>query len=58
MTGRCEDCAYYAWDEDGDGYVCTQSPDMDEMERFLGGHTEDCPYYRNNDDYALVRHQN
>lgn len=57
MTGTCEDCAYSAYDDVLNEYVCEAYIDEDEFYRLLqkGG---SCPYYRSGDDYELVRHQN
>ena len=55
---RCEYCAYYTYDEYDDWYVCEMNLDEDEMVRFLSGHTKECPYFRDGDEYAVVRKQN
>ena len=31
--------------------------DEDEMYRFLSGTQQECPYFRLDDEYAVVRHQ-
>jgi hypothetical protein len=31
--------------------------DEDEMYRFLTGNQKECPYFRADDEYAVVRHQ-
>jgi len=54
----CETCAYYAYDEDWESYFCEINLDEDEMMRFMQGSFSNCPYWRNGDEYALVRHQN
>ena len=56
--GGCESCAFYAYDEEYEYYVCEADLDEDEMEKFLtdsfqGG----CPYYRLEDEYWTVRKQ-
>ena len=54
---NCEECAYYQYDE-GDGtYYCTVDMDEDDYARLFGGHLKSCHYYRNGDEYAIVRHQ-
>ena len=54
---RCEECAYYAYDEYYDCYVCEMNLDEDEMAYFLSGHTQSCPYYRFYDEYKSVQKQ-
>lgn len=52
----CETCMYFEYDElTGDG-ICNAQLDEDEFYR-LSQHKK-CPYYRDGDDYALVRKQN
>lgn len=58
MTGnRCEMCVNYMYDEDYECYSCLVSLDEDEMYRFLSGSRWECPYFRPDDEYAVVRHQ-
>lgn len=57
QSSNCEECAYYDYDEIEDYYFCTLDLDQDEMERFLQGHTADCPYYKFCPDYYLTRKQ-
>ena len=54
---NCENCAYYAYDDEYECYVCEVTLDEDEMCRFLSGSTRECPYYRNGDEYAVARKQ-
>ncbi len=55
---RCEDCVYYDFDDDMDGYVCTVNLDEDEAVDFLQGRSNSCPYYRFYDEYKSVQKQN
>lgn len=58
MNGvQCESCVYYIYDEDYDCFSCLAQLDEDEMYAFLTGRGSDCPYYRADDEYAVVRHQ-
>ena len=43
MASNCESCVNYVYD--------------DEMVKFLTGSFDNCPYYRLDDEYAVVRHQ-
>ena len=54
---NCETCTNYVYDEDYDCYVCMVNLDEDEMYRFLASGQKECPYYRSDDEYAVVRHQ-
>lgn len=55
---KCEYCAYYTYDEYSDCYCCEQDLDEDEMARFMTYSLNDCPYFKNGDEYAIVRKQN
>lgn len=60
---QCDDCAYYAYDEEYDEYYCTADMDEDDVyEMELKGsfsHSKSsCRFYRNGDEYAVVRKQN
>ena len=53
----CETCAYYAYDEEWDCYVCEQNLDEDEYVRLVEEHYSICPYYRDGDCYKIARKQ-
>ena len=53
----CDTCANYAYDEDYEYYVCEADLDEDEMYAFLSGKEFSCPYFRNGDEYLIVRKQ-
>ena len=55
---NCETCTNYVYDEDYNCYTCMINLDEDEMARFLSGTNYNCPYYRLDDEYGVVRHQN
>lgn len=54
----CDTCVFYTYDEDEDYYYCSVNLDEDEMYNFIKGTMKSCPYYRDNDDYKIVRKQN
>ena len=54
---RCEQCSYYVNDDDYESYVCDINMDEDEYMRFMSDSRYSCPYYRNGDEYAVVRKQ-
>ena len=60
---NCDECAYYDYDEDDEAYYCSVDMDEDDYARMMGegaisgGTHATCPFYRNGDEYAVVRHQ-
>ena len=52
---NCDACVNYEYDEDYECYCCMVNED--EMYRFLSGTQQECPYFRLDDEYAVVRHQ-
>ena len=57
MASQCDLCAYYWIDEEDGTGECQVNLDEDEMYRFLSGTQQECPYFRLDDEYAVVRHQ-
>lgn len=55
---NCDTCAFFIYDEDDECYVCDIDMDEDDYGRIMSGHYRACPYYRNGDEYAVVRRQN
>lgn len=53
----CDTCAYYAYDDDYEDYVCDINMDEDDYRRLVESHYKECLYYRDGDDYKVVRHQ-
>lgn len=53
----CDTCLYYQYDEEEEYYVCEINLDEDEMYKFITGSMQECPYYRNNNEYEVVKHQ-
>ncbi len=49
--------AIYEYDEEEEYYTCGVNLDEDEMYRFLAGNCGDCPYFSQDDEYRVVRHQ-
>ena len=54
---NCDDCLYYEFDEDFEEYICTADMDEDDYARLMQGQHRQCPFWRNGDEYAVVRHQ-
>ena len=58
MAGAsCDTCAYNVYDDDDECYYCEVDMDEDDAVRLSQGQYKECPYYRNGDEYAVVRHQ-
>jgi hypothetical protein len=56
-NSNCDECAYNVYDDEDECYYCEADMDEDDMVRMTQGHYKSCPYYRNGDEYAVVRHQ-
>ena len=57
MDNQCITCANYIYDEDYEEYVCDCPMDEDDLYRIMQETRKSCPYYRNGDEYAVVREQ-
>ena len=55
--GSCETCAFYIYDGVYGAYLCDMNMDEDDYVRTMSDRYYQCPYYRNGDDYAVVRKQ-
>lgn len=53
----CESCANYYYDDEFDEYLCGVSMDEDDVYRIMSDKHQACPYYRNGDEYLVVRKQ-
>ena len=56
-ASNCEMCNIFVYDDEDECYVCDMDLDEDDMVRFMTDHRNSCPYYRNGDEYQVVRHQ-
>ena len=56
-SSNCDMCVNYIYDEEYECYCCLVNLDEDEMYRFLSGTQHECPYFRLDDEYGVVRHQ-
>lgn len=54
----CENCVNYVFDDEFQEYCCDAPLDEDEMGKLLNGQNNSCPYFRLDDEYAVVRKQN
>ncbi len=57
MKSNCEFCINYYYDEDYECMICAIDLDEDEYAGFITGKTRSCPYFRQGDDYTIVRKQ-
>lgn len=57
IQSNCDTCAYNVYDEEYECYVCDVNMDEDDMCRVMSDKHYNCPYYKNGDEYAVVRHQ-
>lgn len=57
---QCEQCAYFAYDDVTEEYVCDAvgALDEDDMARFSVSRGSTCPLFRFYDEYKLVQKQN
>ncbi len=54
---NCETCAYYVYDEEYGDYYCSADMDEDDYARLMQDDQRKCPFWRNGDEYSIVRHQ-
>jgi hypothetical protein len=57
IMAECDTCANYYYDEEYEEYICDVNMDEDDLVRFLSQERQQCPYYRNGDEYRVVRKQ-
>jgi hypothetical protein len=57
VQSSCDTCTYYTYDEDYEAYGCDINMDEDEYMKMVTDKHYNCPYYRNGDEYMVVRHQ-
>ena len=57
MSISCEFCAYNEYDEDDEEYYCPVNMDEDDYARFVQSNYRECPFFRNGDEYQVVKHQ-
>ena len=53
----CDTCVNWVYDEEYDDYTCQMDLDEDEVYLFYASSQRECRFYRNGDEYAVVRHQ-
>lgn len=53
----CDTCLYFEYDEEYECYMCDMDMDEDEYAHLMSDEHYSCPYYRNGDEYLVVRKQ-
>lgn len=53
----CDLCTNYVYNDDLECYECLVNLDEDETYRFMTSTVFECPYYRLDDEYKIVRKQ-
>ena len=54
----CENCVNYVYDDETEEYICTADMDEDDYSRLFSSNFKRCPFFRLDDEYAVVRKQN
>ena len=54
----CDSCVNFEYDENDEEYYCSASMDEDDYVRFITSPEKICPFYRLDDEYAVVRASN
>ena len=57
-TTNCELCVNYVFDDDCEDYVCLAQMDEDDYMKFITQSNDNCPFFRLDDEYKIVRKQN
>ena len=57
MNISCDECAYFFYDEEMEEYVCDVNMDEDDYGRLVADHFSQCPFFKDGDEYKVVRHQ-
>ena len=53
----CDSCAYMIYDEEYDDYICDMDIDEDDYVGIVNSNYRKCPFYRDGDEYKVVRKQ-
>ena len=55
---NCEFCQNYVYDDEYECMTCLIDLDEDDYASFIMGKRKNCPYYKQGDEYSIVRKQN
>ena len=53
----CDECAYFEYDEEDEEYYCSVDMDEDDFGRVMQSRYKSCPYFRDGNEYRVVKHQ-
>lgn len=53
----CETCLFYEYDEEFEDYYCSVDMDEDDYARLMQNPHASCPFWRDGDEYSVVKHQ-
>ena len=53
----CDYCCYLVYDEEMEEYVCDVNMDEDDYGKVMSSGFTECPYFKDGDEYKVVRHQ-
>lgn len=56
-SNPCDVCVNYSYDEEFEEYTCMVDLDEDDMERFVRGSFQNCPFFKFGDEYLIARKQ-
>ncbi|MCQ2520677.1 MAG: DUF6472 family protein [Lachnospiraceae bacterium] len=56
--GDCDTCSNFVYDDESECYECMVSMDEDDYGRLMVDSRFQCPYYSEDNEYAIVRKQN
>jgi hypothetical protein len=45
------------YDDETEEYICDINMDEDDYSRLVSNHFKECPYFKDGDEYKVVRHQ-
>lgn len=54
---QCDQCVYFVYDDDYEEYLCEADMDEDDYARIVSESRTSCPFFRDGDEYKVVRHQ-
>ncbi len=54
---ECSQCLYLDYDEEMDEDYCSLTLDQDDIEKLSYSKHASCPYFRQGDDYTIVKKQ-
>lgn len=55
---NCDNCVNYVYDEETQEYICLADLDEDDYAKLYSDKFKDCPFFRLDDEYGVVKKQN